>query len=88
MKRLLISILLAGAITAGLLAAAQLPSGGPTVVSLVILPFYMVGVLGVLFSHNAHQPNEIASYSSMFLFFFLISFGGQLVWSRRRGATK
>lgn len=84
MKRLVISIVLAGLTTWGIVALAQLPSGGPTILSLVILPFYM---LGAVFSHNAHAPNELVSYSCMYLFFLLVCFGAQVIWSRCRGTT-
>jgi len=85
MKRLLISVLLAAGLTAGLFAMARVPSKGPTIFTLMILPFYMVGAL---VSHNAHQPDEIAGYASMFLFFLLISYGGLVAWSKWRRGTK
>jgi hypothetical protein len=85
MKRLLIAVLLAAALTAGLLALVELPSNGPTIFSLILLPFYMIGVL---VSHNAHQPDEFACYASMFLFFFLVSLAGLAVWSSRHGSAK
>jgi hypothetical protein len=85
MKKLLIAVLLATALTVGLLALAQLPSNGPTLFSLMILPFY---IIGAMFSHNAHQPNEAVTYSTMFLFFFVVSFVGLAVWSRWRGSAK
>lgn len=85
MKRLLIAVFLAAGLTSGLVALARVPSDGPMVFSLLILPFYM---FGVAVSHNAHQPNEIASFGSMFCCFFLLTFGGQVLWSRYRGGAK
>ena len=88
MRRFLISAVIAIAITAGLLCAIRIPSDGPNIFSLLCLPFYMVGVF---FSDNVHQPDEIAAYVSMFLFFFGIAFAAQVVISRirqRRATTK
>ena len=85
MKRLLIAIVLAAVLTAGLLALARLPASGPTVFSLLVLPFYMIG--GMV-SHNVHQPNEFACYASMFLFFFLVSLAGLAVWASWHGSAK
>ena len=82
MKRVLISLSLAAVLTAGLLAVTRLPSSGPAFFSLLLLPFYMIGVV---VSHNAHQPNELACYASMLLFFFLVSLAGLAVWTSWHG---
>jgi hypothetical protein len=84
----LVSAVLAGALTAGLLYAVSIPSKGPTIFSLLCLPFYMIGMH---FSGSIHQPETIATFLSMFLFFFIITFGLIVVASklfRRRTVSK
>jgi len=81
-KRSLISTLLSVVLMALLLLGLRMPSNGPNIFSVFCLPFYMIGVL---FTHNAHAPDDIVVYSSMFLFFFVITFIGQVLWSKRRG---
>jgi len=86
MKRIAISLLIAAGLMAGFLALANRPSNGPNIFSVMEMPFYMVGAL---FSSNAHAPSEIACYSSMFLFFFFISFRAYVAWSNwRRGKSE
>jgi len=83
-KRSLVAALTSVVVVVLLLAGLRMPSGGPDVFSMVLLPFYMVGVM---FSHNAHQPDEVATYSSMFIFFFIVTFTGQVLWSRWHRST-
>lgn len=87
MSRILVSAAIAIAATAGLLFAIRIPSDGPSIFSMLILPFYMVGVV---FSRNAHQPDTTATYISMFMFFFGIAFATQVIIARilQRRSTK
>jgi hypothetical protein len=85
MKRLIISVLVAAALTIGLSTLVQSPANGPTIFSAMLLPFYMVGAL---VSGNAHEPNEVVCYLSMFLFFFAVSLAVQLTWLNWRKAER
>src|SRR5262249_48919364 len=78
-RRCLIVVGISGLVSAGLLYAAQQPSSGPTVFSLCVLPFYMIGVI---FSGDVHQPSEIGSFGSMFLFFFAAGYAAQIIWTK------
>lgn len=78
-KRRLMSAELAAMLTVGLFYLAQQPSNGPNIFTLIILPFYMIGVF---FSGNLHQPSEIAGYLSMYLFFFAIVYGALFICSK------
>jgi len=79
-KRVLISLALSVVLMALLFLGARTPSNGPTVFSLLCLPFFLVGKL---FDHISRLSGEIAFYSSMFLFFFTASFVTQIIWSKR-----
>ena len=85
MKRLLISVFVAAVLTVGVLTLVQRPANGPTIFSVLLLPFYMVGVL---VSGNAHEPNELVCYLSMFLFFFVVSLAVQFTWLNWRRAGR
>jgi glucan phosphoethanolaminetransferase (alkaline phosphatase superfamily) len=78
-KRCFISAVLAAVLMAGLLYLADQPSNGPNIFTTSVLPFYMIGVL---FSGNAHEPSEIPTYISMYLFFFVIVYAALFIWSK------
>ena len=82
LTRISISALVAAALMGGLLFAIRIPSRGPTIFSMLCLPFYMIGVL---FSHSVHAPDEIATNTSMFLFFFVVAYAVFSLWSKRAG---
>ena len=77
MKKLIIPIVVGLTLTAGIRLCAGLPSQGPTIWSIIVLPFY---VIGGLVSGSIHAPNEIAIYAAMFAFFFLLALLVQVAW--------
>ncbi len=81
MRRLLIAAVLAIPMMLLWLDLARQPSDGPTSLTQSVLPFYL---FGVLFTGNAHAPSELAAYSSMYLFVFLIVYAVLAVWSKFR----
>ncbi len=39
-------------------------------------------MIGVFFSGNVHQPSEVGSFGSMFLFFFGAAYAAQMIWTK------
>ena len=78
--RCLISLGVSGVLTGGLLYYGfQQPSSGPTFFTYCVWPFFMIGVF---LSGNFHRSSELATFGSMFLFFFGAAYAAQTIWAK------
>jgi uncharacterized membrane protein YcfT len=73
-KGILICAVVAAALEAGLLFAAHQPSNGPNIFTLCVVPFFA-------FASAFHGSlADVVFYTSMFLFFFVITLLPYLLW--------
>jgi hypothetical protein len=82
MKKLALSVLVAGIVTVTLVLLAQMPTTGPSIFSIVLLPFY---VIGSIVSGNPHAPNEAVVYLSMFISLAFLTYMVLTIFGAFRG---